>query len=414
GLTKLGAGMLTLTAPNMLAGPTTVSGGTLQLTPNVASVGIKFATNRSGSSTYAVIGIAGAVRMGNWNNLTGINQPTPQTLYDNSNVANGATVTWNNPGGDCYDVFVASQTDQNAQLLNSYLDNHPDGTETVSVSGVPYRNYEVFVYLASDTNGRKGQVSIGNTTYYYATDAKNTAVPYPLNQTTDTSQNYPAANYAVFAGLTGPSFTVSQMALANNGIAAVEIVGQSMANPLPTTTALAVAGGATVDLNGASQRVASLTDVVSGVGGTITNSNTTFPATLTLGTTGGATFSGSIQDGNSPISVVFSGTGRQVLAGVDTYRGGTTVTSGTLILASDTAIADGTSLIVGAGGTLIFDPSQATASPVLSSTEESPIAVVTAVPEPGTWALFAAALGSAVACYRFRRIRVWVRQHRQE
>jgi len=90
-----------------------------------------------------------------------------------------------------------------------------------------------------------------------------------------------------------------------------------------------------------------------------------------------------------------TGIGTLVLSGTNTYDGGTEVMAGTLIVTSDTALLDGSSLIVGGGGRFIFDPSAAGA-PVSNS------AAAVAVPEPGTLALFIA--GAALAAtYRKRR-----------
>jgi len=51
-----------------------------------------------------------------------------------------------------------------------------------------------------------------------------------------------------------------------------------------------------------------------------------------------------------------SGTGTLVLSGANTFSGGTTVASGTLIVTNSTALPNGSALTVGAGGTLVFDP----------------------------------------------------------
>lgn len=75
-----------------------------------------------------------------------------------------------------------------------------------------------------------------------------------------------------------------------------------------------------------------------------------------------------------------------ILSGTNTYTGDTFVDEGTLIVASNAALPAGTSLIVGAGAKLIFDPTAA-GSPIAGL----PLAV-TAVPEPGTLALLAAGL----------------------
>jgi hypothetical protein len=57
-----------------------------------------------------------------------------------------------------------------------------------------------------------------------------------------------------------------------------------------------------------------------------------------------------------------------VLSGANSNTGGTMVLGGSLIMAVDGAIPDGTSLTVGAGGTFIFDPSFSVASSDTSAT----------------------------------------------
>ncbi len=59
GLTKIGSGLLTLTSSQGYAGPTSIAGGTLQLEILSVGIGIKFSTNRNGT-TYPVTGAAGA------------------------------------------------------------------------------------------------------------------------------------------------------------------------------------------------------------------------------------------------------------------------------------------------------------------------------------------------------------------
>jgi autotransporter-associated beta strand protein len=201
-------------------------------------------------------------------------------------------------------------------------------------------------------------------------------------------------------------------------------VGSSAApgsNVLPATTALSIAAGSTLDLNGSTQQVASLSDYASGTSGSIINSSTA-ASVLTLSATGGTTkFSGLIEGGGTlgTISLAMSGSGTQVLAGSllgpgslavnsgtmilsgsNTYSGGTTINAGTLILASNAALPDGTSLAVGEGGALIFD-STAAGAPVVGSQAASSMSA--SVPEPRPLVLLAA--GAAVATFAAQRRR---------
>ena len=143
----------------------------------------------------------------------------------------------------------------------------------------------------------------------------------------------------------------------------------------PLTASLAISGGS---IAGAGQSASPMT--VANVTFAIPN------LTDSLSLSGNLT-------GAGPITK--SGSGLLILSGDNSYDGGTTVAAGTLEVLSGSALPDGTSLTVGAGGTFIFDPSAA-GSPVSNS------AAAVALPEPGTLALLIA--GAAVmAAHRRRR-----------
>ena len=101
-------------------------------------------------------------------------------------------------------------------------------------------------------------------------------------------------------------------------------------------------------------------------------------------------------------SLVMQGSGTTVLSGDNSFQGGTFVDTGTLILASQEAAPNGSALVVGAGGMLLFDPTAAGAA--LQEAGARPIASVTAVPEPGTVWLLLAGLG-LVLVRRLTRVR---------
>jgi autotransporter-associated beta strand protein len=133
-------------------------------------------------------------------------------------------------------------------------------------------------------------------------------------------------------------------------------------NALPTTTALTLAAGATLDLNsrwsgaaGGNQTVASLSGA-----GTVTNNNNSVTRTLTINGSGNSTFFGSLTSGSggtpnkSRLNVVKSGDGTLTLTGTSDYTGTTTVNAGTLVVNGSLAspvILSGTGRL-GGGGTL--------------------------------------------------------------
>ncbi|MCX5654761.1 MAG: autotransporter-associated beta strand repeat-containing protein, partial [Planctomycetota bacterium] len=125
--------------------------------------------------------------------------------------------------------------------------------------------------------------------------------------------------------------------------------GGSAADLLPIATALSITGGSTLDLNGVTQQVASLSDY-SGSGGTVTN-NGKSDVTLTIGGTDTTNFSGVISDGaTNKIALTKSGSGMQILSGPNTYTGPTIVNGGTLQVAS--SIKNDNNIDIGADCTL--------------------------------------------------------------
>jgi autotransporter-associated beta strand protein len=153
--------------------------------------------------------------------------------------------------------------------------------------------------------------------------------------------------------------------------------------------ALAVNGG-TLDLAGYSVKVASL----SGAAGTITDS-TGLLSILTTTQTTTTTFGGSLQDGFSPTALVLSGSGKLFLTGTNTYTGGTTIASGTLVVKQSYSLANGSNLTI--GNSAAFAPVVPDATAVNDFPASSQIMPV---PEPGTILLLAA--GGTALCWRRR------------
>jgi autotransporter-associated beta strand protein len=121
---------------------------------------------------------------------------------------------------------------------------------------------------------------------------------------------------------------------------------------------------------------------------------------------GSLTLSGGIGEDSSGLSLTKDGGGQLVLSGTNTYSGGTLVDAGRLVLASDTAVLDGSNLSVGADTASTFAPAEA-AAPIVSS---AAVSQVNPVPEPCTLALLAVAIvivggTRRVPSFRTRRVR---------
>lgn len=160
----------------------------------------------------------------------------------------------------------------------------------------------------------------------------------------------------------------------------------SGSNRLPTSSfvrlrQVASANVGTLDLNGNDQAIAGLASTASSNASTLVNNTVTSAtaATLTVALTSGTATYGDGTAANSglitgAVSLVKSGAGVQVLGGANTYTGTTLVSGGTLRIEGVqtgtglvTVASGGTlggngairgSLLVAAGGNLLFDPTK--------------------------------------------------------
>ncbi|SEE58064.1 autotransporter-associated beta strand repeat-containing protein [Rhizobiales bacterium GAS188] len=107
-------------------------------------------------------------------------------------------------------------------------------------------------------------------------------------------------------------------------------------NAFSAVSAVSMAGGATLDLGGFNQVIASLSGA-----GSLKNSGAA-AARLTLGGDNSSTsFSGLIADGGAALGLAKLGSGTFTLSGANLYSGGTTLAAGTLVVGNSQALGTG-------------------------------------------------------------------------
>jgi hypothetical protein len=203
---------------------------------------------------------AGVVDAYNWNNTwaihyngTGASVANPN-LMDNSGAATTLDIYQlaSQNGWNYYSIQGSTpgldlNGSSNKRLLNGY--NNKGGSEDpflsrISLDQIPYAQYNLFVYFSSDAAGRNGSVTDGTTSFYFSTiGAPSISGDNALlTLTTEAdSANHPAANYALFSGLTGASKTIEVSIPDWGGIAGIQI--QAVPEPSSLALMLGVFGG---------------------------------------------------------------------------------------------------------------------------------------------------------------------------
>ncbi len=394
GIVKTGAGTLILNGANSYAGATRVVGGVLKLSlpaPIMPIVQVD-ATKSTGLSITAAAnyGSQGGVFSGAAGVVAnGVNGHQAFSFNGTSQVLSSINA-YTNTGAAVTEFFVETQASQ----LNSYTELSfigPNGNVDWNTSGNmlvegattihPYVGANAgditrpavntpLIWDAAINTAAGQQSSTSNLIVNAAGSASVSsgsgpphAVPLNINTVAiggryDTGTTMPRPNFVGDIGevlIYNTVLTAAQRASVEAYLEAKWLgIGTGTGN-LPTAAALQLGSGATLDLNGLNQQVASLSDV-SGAGGTITSS-TAGSIALTLAPTTATTFSGAIQDGSGTLRTVVGGSSTQTLAGASTYSGGTTMNSGTLrvsngVTTSPSNSATGSGTLTLNGGTL--------------------------------------------------------------
>lgn len=376
GLTKAGSGTLTLTGSNTYGGPTTIRGGTLELSGAAAAANVTL-TNPSFEADAGIANSWMYQTITGWTNSAG----------GGVGIEQGSSRTWAPAAPPNYNATTNFKWAfiQSGQTLYQTIDVTSAGTYTVGFAAA----------------GRPGNNGSGNNYGPMNIQVQIDGVDESPVFTPSTSAwgIYSSNPFTLSAGTHTLAFDFINALGGDKSdvLDAVTIAGM-VSNLLPATTSLRIAGGGTLDLGGNNQQVASLSDSGPGSGGSVINSNTASAAVLTLSPTNtSTTFSGRILGGGAlgTISLVISGSGTQELSGSNSYEGGTFVNAGELDVANAAALPSGSSLTLGSAVGSPDVVGLTTASPA------APLDDVAAVPEPGSLALLGVAgIVAAAAAWR--------------
>ncbi|MES2438957.1 MAG: glycoside hydrolase family 27 protein [Verrucomicrobiota bacterium] len=200
-----------------IGGSQTPDSGIRSATPAGVPQTVSWNYDRFG--TLAAASVAGANPVANWNNSYP-NNPL-NNLIDSAGAPTTLDITYSSY--NTWSIQASSPAldadgTSNKRLLNGYLNAGPAAwspaitRSSVTLSEIPHAYYDLIVYFSADAAGREGNVTDGTSTYYFSSIGAPSisGTNASLIQTTRTDNGaYPAANYAVFTGLTADSRTIA-------------------------------------------------------------------------------------------------------------------------------------------------------------------------------------------------------------
>ena len=348
GVTVSGTGTMVLAGSNTYTGPTTISSGTLQIGSGGASGSINGTSSVTDNSllTFDVSGtttLSAAVSGGG-----GLSQITSSLLIvTGSNTYTGPTTISNGTlqigsGGTAGSINNTSGIGGNGTL--AYDLSNPTTLSFALTGSIGLRQLGsgVLILAAGNTytgatniaSGSTLQIGNGGTTGSINSNSSvtdNGLLVFDISSGTTTVGNFISGSGGLTQMGTNNTLRITDgNSYTGPTTISAGTIQTAAATALGNSSTVSINSGAVLDLDNISTTLGSLTG-----SGTVTNTTASNTATLTLAPTSGSssTFNGIIQNGTTAfIALTLNGaaTASEVLAGVNTYTGLTTVDAGTL------------------------------------------------------------------------------------
>ena len=313
GLTKTGAGILTLSGPNIYAGTTTVTGGTLLLDFGASGAPaaniINYSTNSSGLTLGGSVLTPGVLTI-----RSSASGSSNTQRFNGLTLAAGASTIQLNANGNsnlpALSLGAITATTAGGTLL---LDLSLGGTITTTTAKP-----------ATGIYGGGRMVYYDGNAYNWVTTAS-TSSPYTLSAATTTT-NLPAS---------GSSSTGNYLLAGNGSVTATETVNTLKISPTAAGGTLTITAGRVLTLNSGGLLFTGTNDYAT-TGGSITAGSVSGAYELIVhqyAASNNLTIGSAITDNSTnATSLIKTGPGTLTLAGADTYTGSTTIAAGTLVI----------------------------------------------------------------------------------
>ncbi|MBN1845210.1 MAG: immunoglobulin domain-containing protein [Sedimentisphaerales bacterium] len=170
-------------------------------------------------TAMAMTETAGVIPQANWNGSGTATSGTVTGLVNDLGAGTGASVTWT-----CNNTWRTPITEAagDARMMKGYIDTNATSTTTVTVAGIPYRTYDLIVYMDGDngTDNRVGRFQVVDPADNSvdagpvfvldpaSTNFGGTYIQVPVSSTSDLGTSTPSGNYILFEELTLASFTL--------------------------------------------------------------------------------------------------------------------------------------------------------------------------------------------------------------